>query len=92
MKTNAEIIATSLRSRLAAEGMEIEQTQTVDKNGNVEVIMLARDLGLKIHMQETARPLAADFGLLDKDEGFVDHVDYSPPYAGELVLAADEEM
>ena len=93
--TNAEIIAQSLTSRLTAEGMQINQVTQNEQNGNVEVTIETPVLGIKsltIHMKEVSRPLVEDFGLLGPDEGFVDHIDYSPQSAQELVPALDEEM
>ena len=93
--TNAEIIAQSLTSRLTAEGMQINQVTQNEQNGNVEVTIETPVLGIKsltIHMKEVSRPLVEDFGLLGPDEGFVDHIDYTPDCVQELVPALDEEM
>ena len=93
--TNAEIIAQSLMSRLTAEGMQINQVTQTEQNGNVEVTIETKSLGLKsltIHMKEVSRPLGEDFGILGEDEGYVDHIDYTPQSAQELVPALDEEM
>ena len=95
MKTNAELIAQSLVSRLAAAGMTVEQITQVENNGNVEVTIETPALGVKsltIHMKEVSRPLVEDFGLLGPDEGFVDHIDYTPQSVQELIPALDEEM
>jgi hypothetical protein len=43
-------------------------------------------------MKEVSRPLGEDFGILGEDEGYVDHIDYTPQSAQELVPALDEEM
>jgi hypothetical protein len=95
MKTSAELIAQSLMNRLAAAGMSVDQITQVEKNGNVEVTIETPTLGVKsltIHMKEVSRSLSEDFGLLGEDEGYVDHVDYTPNYVQELVPALDEEM
>jgi hypothetical protein len=47
MKTNAELIAQSLMSRLTAEGMQINQVTQTEQNGNVEVTIETKSLGLK---------------------------------------------
>ena len=95
MKTSAELIAQSLMNRLAAAGMSVDQITQVENNGNVEVTIETPALGVKsltIHMKEVSRPLVEDFGLLGPDEGFVDHIDYTPDCVQELVPALDEEM
>lgn len=83
-----------LVSRMQANGMHVNQVTAQD--GNVEITIQAKDLGLKsitIKMEEeVSRPLIEDFDLLGPDEGFVDHVDYSPETARELVSVADEEI
>jgi len=94
---NAEHITQSLVSRLSADGMLINQVSQKEVNGNVEITIQARDLGLKsltVKMEEVevSRPLIEDFNLLGDDEGFVDHIDYSPTSSRELVPAADEEI
>jgi hypothetical protein len=94
---NAENITKSLVSRLTADGMKINQATSNNQDGNLEITIQAKDLGLKsltIKMQEVeiSRPLIEDFDLLGEDEGFVDHVDYSPEFSRELVSVADEEM
>jgi hypothetical protein len=94
---NAEHITQSLVSRLSADGMLINQVSQKEVNGNVEITIQARDLGLKsltVKMEEVevSRPLIEDFNLLGDDEGFVDHIDYSPESSRELVPAADEEI
>lgn len=93
--TNAEIIAQSLMNRLAAAGMSVDQITQVENNGNVEVTIETPALGVKsltIHMKEVSRPLGEDFGILGEDEGYVDHIDYTPDCVQELVPALDEEM
>lgn len=95
MKTSAELIAQSLVNRLAAAGMSVDQITQVENNGNVEVTIETPALGVKsltIHMKEVSRPLGEDFGILGEDEGYVDHIDYTPQSAQELVPALDEEM
>lgn len=95
MKTSAELIAQSLMNRLAAAGMSVDQITQVENNGNVEVTIETPALGVKsltIHMKEVSRPLGEDFGILGEDEGYVDHIDYSPQSVQELVPALDEEM
>lgn len=95
MKTSAELIAQSLMNRLAAAGMSVDQITQVENNGNVEVTIETPALGVKsltIHMKEVSRPLGEDFGILGEDEGYVDHIDYTPQSAQELVPALDEEM
>lgn len=95
MKTRAEIIAHSLMSRLTAEGMQIEQVTQTEKDGNVQVTIETPTLGLKsitIRMKEVSRPLIEDFGLIGPDEGFSDHVDYTPGVMRELVPSLDEEL
>ena len=95
MKTSAELIAQSLVNRLAAAGMSVDQITQVENNGNVEVTIETPALGVKsltIHMREVSRPLGEDFGILGEDEGYVDHIDYTPQSAQELVPALDEEM
>lgn len=95
MKTNAELIAESLMNRLAAAGLEIEQITQIEEDGNVEVTIETPALGVKsltIHMKEVSRPLGEDFGVLGEDEGFSDHIDYTPSAMQELVPALDEEM
>lgn len=95
MKTNAELIAQSLMNRLAAAGMSVDQITQVENNGNVEVTIETPALGVKsltIHMKEVSRPLGEDFGILGEDEGYVDHIDYTPQSVQELVPALDEEM
>lgn len=96
MKTSAELIAQSLMNRLAAAGMAVDQITQVENNGNIEVtIETTKSIGVKsltIHMKEVSRPLGEDFGLLGPDEGFVDHIDYTPESTQELVPALDEEM
>lgn len=95
MKTNAELIAQSLVNRLAAAGMSVDQITQVENNGNVEVTIETPALGVKsltIHMKEVSRPLGEDFGILGEDEGYVDHIDYSPQSVQELVPALDEDM
>jgi hypothetical protein len=95
---NAEHIAQSLVSRLHADGIQINQVEQSEVNGNVEITITAQQLsGLKsltVRMKEpeVSRSLTEDFGLLAPDEGFVDHIDHTPVQAGELVMAADEEM
>jgi hypothetical protein len=94
---NAENITKSLVSRLTADGMKINQATSNSQDGNLEITIQAKDLGLKsltIKMQEVeiSRPLVEDFELLGPDEGFADHVDYSPNSHQELVSVADEEM
>jgi hypothetical protein len=94
---NAEHITQSLVSRLSADGMLINQVSQKEVNGNVEITIQARSLGLKsltVKMEEVevSRPLIEDFNLLGDDEGFVDHIDYSPVSSRELVPAADEEI
>lgn len=94
---NAEHITQSLVSRLSADGMLINQVLQSEKDGNVEITIQARSLGLKsltVKMEEVemSRPLIEDFNLLGDDEGFVDHIDYSPASSRELVPAADEEI
>lgn len=90
-----EHIAQTLVSRMQANGMHVNQVTTT-QDGNVEITIQAKDLGLKsitIKMEEeVSRPLIEDFDLLGPDEGFVDHVDYSPESSRELVSVADEEM
>ena len=95
MKTSAELIAQSLMNRLAAAGMAVDQITQVENNGNIEVTIETPALGVKsltIHMKEVSRPLGEDFGILGEDEGYVDHIDYTPQSAQELVPALDEEM
>jgi len=95
MKTSAELIAQSLMNRLAAAGMSVDQITQVENNGNVEVTIETPALGVKsltIHMKEVSRPLGEDFGILGEDEGYVDHIDYTPQSVQELVPALDEEM
>lgn len=94
--TNAEIIAHSIMSRLNAEGMQINHVTQTEQNGKVEVtIETTKNIGLKsltIHMKEVSRPLGEDFGILGEDEGYVDHIDYTPDCVQELVPALDEEI
>lgn len=88
-----EHIAQTLVSRMQANGMQVNQVTAQD--GNVEITIQAKDSGLKsitIKMEEVSRPLVEDFDLLGPDEGFVDHVDYTPAPARELVSVADDEM
>ena len=95
MKTSAELIAQSLMNRLAAAGMSVDQITQVENNGNVEVTIETPALGVKsltIHMKEVSRPLGEDFGLLGENEGYVDHIDYTPESVQALVPALDEEM
>ena len=95
MKTSAELIAQSLVNKLAAAGMPVDQITQVENNGNVEVTIETPVLGIKsltIHMKEVSRPLGEDFGLLEENEGYVDHIDYFPQSVQELVPALDEEM
>ena len=95
MKTSAELIAQSLMNRLAAAGMSVDQITQVENNGNVEVTIETPALGVKsltIHMKEVSRPLGEDFGILGEDEGYVDHIDYTPESVQELLPALDEEM
>lgn len=95
MKTSAELIAQSLVNKLAAAGMPVDQITQVENNGNVEVTIETPALGVKsltIHMKEVSRPLGEDFGLLGENEGYVDHIDYTPDCVQELVPALDEEM
>lgn len=95
MKTSAELIAQSLVNKLAAAGMPVDQITQVENNGNVEVTIETPALGVKsltIHMKEVSRPLGEDFGILGEDEGYVDHIDYTPDCVQELVPALDEEM
>jgi len=95
MKTSAELIAQSLMNRLAAAGMSVDQITQVENNGNVEVTIETPALGVKsltIHMKEVSRPLGEDFGILGDDEGYVDHIDYTPDCVQELVPSLDEEM
>lgn len=96
MKTSAELIAQSLMNRLAAAGMAVDQITQVENNGNIEVtIETTKSIGVKsltIHMKEVSRPLGEDFGLLGENEGYVDHIDYTPDCVQELVPALDEEM
>lgn len=95
MKTSAELIAQSLVNKLAAAGMSVDQITQVENNGNVKVTIETPALGVKsltIHMKEVSRPLGEDFGILGEDEGYVDHIDYSPQSVQELVPALDEEM
>lgn len=90
-------IAQTLVSRMQANGMHVNQVSQTNMDGNVEITIQAKDLGLKsltIKMQEVeiSRPLIEDFNFLGEDEGFVDHVDYSPDSSREIVPALDEEM
>ena len=97
---HTELIAQSLVSRLNADGIQIQQVEQVELDGNVEITIHASQLsGLKsltVRMKEVevSHPLNEDFGLglLGPDEGFVDHVDHSPEQPRELVAAADDEM
>lgn len=96
MKNSAELIAQSLVNKLAAAGMPVDQITQVENNGKVEVtIETTKNIGLKsltIHMKEVSRPLGEDFGILGEDEGYVDHIDYTPDCVQELVPALDEEI
>jgi hypothetical protein len=92
-------IAQSIVSRLNAGGIQVGQVEQTEIDGNVEITITACELGLKsltVRMKEieVSRPLVEDFNLLGEDEGFTDHVDYSPDAATprELVLSADAEM
>lgn len=88
-----EHIAQTLVSRMQANGMQVNQVTAQD--GNAEINIQAKDSGLKsitIKMEEVSRPLVEDFDLLGPDEGFVDHVDYTPAPGRELVSVADDEM
>lgn len=92
-----ELITQTLIKRLQADGMQIGQVLQSEKDGNLEITIQARDLGLKsltVKMEEVevSRSFVEDFNLLGEDEGFVDHIDYSPESSRELVPAADEEM
>jgi hypothetical protein len=92
-----ELITQTLIKRLQADGMQIGQVLQSEKDGNLEITIQARDLGLKsltVKMEEVevSRPLIEDFNLLGDDEGFVDHIDYSPASSRELVPAADAEI
>lgn len=95
---NAELITQSLVSRLSADGMQIGQVSQSEVDGNVEITIQAqrlvglKSLTLKLEPVEVSRPLIEDFNLLGEDEGFVDHVDYSPESVQELIPAADDEM
>ncbi len=93
---NASHIAQSIVSRLNAGGIQIGQVEQTENDGNVEITITASDLGLRsltVRMkEEVSRPLIEDFNLLGEDEGFTDHVNYSPQPTGELVLSADSEM
>jgi hypothetical protein len=95
---NAELITQSLVSRLSADGMQIGQVSQSEIDGNLEITIQAqrlvglKSLTLKLEPVEVSRPLIEDFNLLGEDEGFVDHVDYSPESPRELVPATDEEM
>jgi hypothetical protein len=92
---NASHITQSIVSRLNAGGIEVGQVEQTENDGNVEITITASDLGLRsltVRMQEVSRPLIEDFNLLGEDEGFTDHVNYSPQPTGELVLSADSEM
>lgn len=95
---NAELITQSLVSRLSADGMQIGQVSQSEVDGNLEITIQAqqlvglKSLTLKLEPVEVSRPLIEDFNLLGEDEGFVDHVDYSPKSVQELVPAADDEM
>jgi hypothetical protein len=92
-----ELITQTLVKRLLADGMQINHVLQSKKDGNLEIIIKTRDLGLKsltVKMEEVevSRSFVEDFNLLGEDEGFVDHIDYSPKHSRELVPAADEEM
>ncbi len=95
---NAELITQSLVARLSADGMQIGQVSQSEVDGNLEITIQAqqlvglKSLTLKLEPVEVSRPLIEDFNLLGEDEGFVDHVDYSPKSVQELVPAADDEM
>jgi hypothetical protein len=92
-----ELITQTLIKRLQADGMQIGQVLQSEKDGNLEITIQARDLGLKsltVKMEEVevSRSFVEDFNLLGEDEGFVDHIDYSPESSRELVPAADAEI
>jgi hypothetical protein len=98
---NAERITQSLVQRLQADGLQISQVLQSERDGNLEITIQARELGLELGLKsltvkmeeaEVSRPLIEDFSLIGEDEGFVDHIDYSPQSPRELVPAADEEM
>jgi hypothetical protein len=94
---NAERITQSLVQRLQADGLQISQVLQSERDGNLEITIQARELGLKsltVKMEEAevSRPLIEDFSLIGENEGFVDHIDYSPESVQELVPAADDEM
>lgn len=93
---NASHITQSIVSRLNAGGIQVGQVEQTENDGNVEITITASELGLKsltVRMkEEVSRPLVEDFNLLGEDEGFTDHVDYTPTPSLELVVSADAEM